>query len=65
MCSLAHCCQPCYAEPPLVLKNDAISLQLLRLLVLKDSYDSVVISPGPGTPDKEEDVGEAAALALL
>ena len=23
-------------------------------------YDNVVISPGPGTPDRQEDVGEAA-----
>jgi anthranilate/para-aminobenzoate synthase component II len=64
--SLAHCLwTTCFAEHPLVLKNNAIDLQQLRLLVLEGGYDNVVISPGPGTPDREEDVGEAAALALL
>ena len=25
----------------------------------EDGYDNIVISPGPGTPDRQEDVGEA------
>lgn len=43
--------------PPLVLRNNAISIQELRSLIRDGAYDNVVISPGPGTPLRKEDVG--------
>ena len=46
--------------PPLVLKNNAISIQELRSLIRDEAYDNVVISPGPGTPLRKEDVGAQA-----
>lgn len=40
-------------EYPLVIKNDALSVEALRGL----PFDNIVISPGPGTPGNAGDVG--------
>lgn len=39
--------------PPLVLKNDALSWEQIEKL----DYDNIVISPGPGNPENNEDFG--------
>ena len=46
--------------PPLVVYNDAIGVQQLDSLIRKHSIHNIVISPGPGTPRKGQDVGEHA-----
>ncbi len=38
---------------PLVIKNNALSVEALKDL----SFDNIVISPGPGTPENEKDAG--------
>lgn len=43
---------------PIVLKNDACSYEALPL----DAVDAVVLSPGPGTPERDEDFGVCRAL---
>lgn len=43
---------------PVVLKNDEISFEQLRALLYEDqAFDNVVISPGPGSPTRAEDIG--------
>lgn len=38
---------------PLIIKNNALSIEALKDL----SFDNIVISPGPGTPENEADAG--------
>lgn len=40
-------------EAPIVIKNDAMSVEALKAI----PFDNIVISPGPGTPERREDVG--------
>jgi len=40
-------------EYPLIIKNDALTIQSLRAL----TFDNIVLSPGPGTPSHKPDVG--------
>mgnify|MGYP001954437746 CR=1 FL=1 len=40
-------------EPPIVVRNDAASWEVLRRL----PFDNIVISPGPGRPERSEDFG--------
>lgn len=47
-------------EPPLVVRNDQESWHTLR----ERAFDNIVISPGPGRPDREADFG-ACRQALL
>ncbi|KAK3257954.1 hypothetical protein CYMTET_32973 [Cymbomonas tetramitiformis] len=43
--------------PPVVIRNDEISWNDLYQRVQNKEFDNVVISPGPGTPAHEADVG--------
>lgn len=51
---------------PVVLKNDEISFEQLRALLYEDqAFDNVVISPGPGSPTRAEDIGMHHSSVLL
>jgi para-aminobenzoate synthetase len=50
---LAHSLALAGGELPIVIKNDALDLAALRGL----PFDVIVISPGPGSPQRPEDVG--------
>eukprot|EP00983_Pelagomonas_calceolata_P120504 1160714-Pelagomonas_calceolata.AAC.15 len=54
-----------YAVPPLVFKNDEISLEGVVSLVEAGKVHNVVISPGPGTPHSPHDIGAAMQAAAL
>ena len=42
----------------MVLKNDEISFEQLRTLLYEErAFHNVVISPGPGSPTRPEDIG--------
>ncbi|NJO03412.1 MAG: C26 family cysteine hydrolase domain-containing family [Bacteroidia bacterium] len=43
---------------PLVIKNDALSVEALRTL----SFDNIIVSPGPGRPEVGSDIGLGLAL---
>lgn len=47
-------------KEPIVVKNDAISF----LEVLEMNPDNIVISPGPGRPEKKEDFGICSQVVL-
>ncbi|WP_226294328.1 chorismate-binding protein [Aquimarina algicola] len=38
---------------PIILKNDSITIEDVKLL----DFDCIIISPGPGNPSKEKDIG--------
>ncbi|GAQ84637.1 para-aminobenzoate (PABA) synthase family protein [Klebsormidium nitens] len=50
--------------PPVTIFNDQLSWEELRPLLLGPSraFDNVVISPGPGTPEKPQDTGICARV---
>lgn len=45
------------AEPPTVVANDDINGASVLRDIRDGLYDSIVISPGPGTPHTDADVG--------
>jgi len=47
---------------PLVIRNDQISWKELEQLALDCPFDNVVISPGPGRPEKAKDFGICRAI---
>jgi hypothetical protein len=51
------------AEVPIVYYNDQISLEQIRAMVEAGTVHSIVISPGPGTPDNASDIGKARSAA--
>ena len=52
---LAH---PLSAEEPIVYTNDGVTVEQIRHMLMDGMVGSVVISPGPGTPACESDIGE-------
>ncbi|GAX75688.1 hypothetical protein CEUSTIGMA_g3131.t1 [Chlamydomonas eustigma] len=48
--------EACGVEP-LVYKNDEISIKEISKLLSEGVVDNIVISPGPGTPTRKEDIG--------
>lgn len=51
-----------FAVPPTVIKNDDWSWSELQENLVTQSYDNVVISPGPGTPTNPKDIGEVTCI---
>jgi para-aminobenzoate synthetase len=47
-------------QPPVVVRNDAAIWETLSLA----DFDNVVISPGPGSPDRPHDFGQSARAIL-
>lgn len=47
------------AVEPLVYKNDAIDLAGVQALLSSGQVQSIVISPGPGSPERASDIGTA------
>lgn len=46
------------AVAPTVVQNDDVDGASILRVVQSGAYDSIVISPGPGTPHRAADVGE-------
>lgn len=44
--------------PPVVFRNDEIDIQAIKDLIARRKIENVIISPGPGTPGRQKDVGE-------
>ncbi len=42
---------------PEVIHNDQLTWAELSQVLLDGKYDSIVISPGPGTPESPQDIG--------
>lgn len=45
------------AVAPKVFKNDEIKIEDLKQMVFSEGIASIVISPGPGSPDRQRDIG--------
>ena len=54
-----------FAVNPTVIRNRDISWPELRQLVSSGRFDSVVISPGPGSPDRPADVGAYCTTTVV
>lgn len=52
----------CIAELPTVIRNDDVDWPSLSQRIAAGEWHNVVISPGPGTPARETDVGECCRL---
>jgi hypothetical protein len=52
------------AELPTVLRNDEVVWCDLLQRIQAGEWHNIVISPGPGTPEREADVGEAHPPAV-
>ena len=65
--NLVHLIAEINQEEPLVIRNDAVTWHELS----QRRFDNIIISPGPGRPDRTADFGlskaaiEAAAVPLL
>jgi anthranilate/para-aminobenzoate synthase component II len=54
------------AEEPLVYHNDGISIEGIKQLVADGVVDSIILSPGPGSPLVPSDVGvQPAGCAFI
>ncbi|CAD7697485.1 unnamed protein product [Ostreobium quekettii] len=49
-------------EAPTVIRNDDRTVQELRHLHSEGGFDNIVISPGPGTPYRQSDIGVCGAV---
>lgn len=54
----------CYTAAPEVLRNDEVDWETLSDRFRNNHFDNVVISPGPGTPERETDIGETQASSM-
>lgn len=52
--------------PPIVIKNDSRTMEEIRhYLYEENAFENIVISPGPGSPSRPEDVGIVKTCLLL
>lgn len=58
--NLYHLIAAVDGAPPVVVRNDAIAWHQLEPALRAGHFGRVVLSPGPGTPDRSEDVGICA-----
>ena len=58
--NLYHLIAAVDGAPPVVVRNDAIAWHELEPALRAGHFGRVVLSPGPGTPDRSEDVGICA-----
>ena len=58
--NLYHLIAAVDGAPPVVVRNDAIAWRQLAPSLRAGHFARVVLSPGPGTPDRSEDVGICA-----
>jgi para-aminobenzoate synthetase len=58
--NLVHAVAAITGEMPLVVRNDELTWEQIRAL----DFDSVIISPGPGRPDRERDFGVSRDVIL-
>jgi hypothetical protein len=52
-------------EPPIVLTNDAFASWTELNKTIVDGIDGIIISPGPGTPERDQDIGICLEVRLL
>ena len=53
------------AVAPVVLKNDEITFEELQVLLYEErAFDNIVISPGPGSPVRADDIGIIYILTI-
>ena len=45
------------AVAPLVLHNDAVDIGQVQQLLERDEVHHIILSPGPGSPDRPTDIG--------
>lgn len=50
------------AVPPVVKKNDEVSIDEIKVMLESGIVQNIVISPGPGSPDIPEDIGKLRKL---
>ncbi|ACO62362.1 predicted protein [Micromonas commoda] len=58
--NLYHLIAAVDGAPPVVVRNDAIAWHQLEPALRAGHFGRVVLSPGPGTPDRSDDVGICA-----
>eukprot|EP00878_Enallax_costatus_P030131 GHUV01032783.1.p1 GENE.GHUV01032783.1~~GHUV01032783.1.p1 ORF type:complete len:189 (+),score=20.06 GHUV01032783.1:397-963(+) len=46
-----------YGVAPLVLHNDAVDIAHVQQLLERDEVHHIILSPGPGSPDRPADIG--------
>lgn len=52
--------------PPVVVYNDDLTWEeIYHYLHEEKAFDNVVISPGPGTPSRPEDIGENSMNSVI
>src|ERR1700735_879368 len=59
--NLVHAVAAITGEMPIVIRNDEMEWEQIREL----AFDRVIISPGPGWPDRDRDFGVSRDVILL